>query len=115
LIRSKYYFIKVPHAAREVGSFWWKDILRLNVIFRNISNCVLGNGASVCFWDDLWTDSVPAQTYPRLASFARNRDASVMEVMDAVDLDSLFLLPLSLSAGLRRAGTPTNTVARSAL
>jgi hypothetical protein len=50
LIWSKYYFIKVPHAAREVGSFWWKDILRLNVIFRNVSNCVLGNGASVCFW-----------------------------------------------------------------
>jgi hypothetical protein len=52
LIWNKY-SSKVPHAAREVGSFWWKDILRLNTIFRNISKCELGNGASVCFWDDL--------------------------------------------------------------
>ena len=39
-----------------------------------------------------------AQTYPRLASFARNRGASVLEIMEAVDLDSLFLLPLSQQA-----------------
>jgi len=41
---------------------------------------------------------VLAQTYPRLASFARNRGASVLEIMEAVDLDSLFLLPLSQQA-----------------
>jgi len=39
-----------------------------------------------------------AQTYPRLATFARNRGASVLEIMEAVDLDSLFLLPLSQQA-----------------
>jgi len=98
LIWSKYYTHKVPHAAREVGSFWWKDVLRLNIIFRGIAKCELGNGASVCFWDDLWTDSVLSQTYPRLASFARNEDASVMEIMEADDLDTIFFLPLSQQA-----------------
>ena len=27
LVWSKYYATKVPHTAREMGSFWWKDIL----------------------------------------------------------------------------------------
>jgi len=98
LIWNKYYSTKVPHVARESGSFWWKDVLRLNIIFRGVVRCELGNGSSICFWDDLWTDSVLAQTYPRLASFARNRGASVLEIMEAVDLDSLFLLPLSQQA-----------------
>lgn len=98
LIWSKYYNNRVPHAAREMGSFWWKDVLWLNVIFRSIAKCELGNGSSVCFWDDLWTDSVLAQTYPRLASFARNDGVSVLEVMQAEDMDELFLLPLSQQA-----------------
>lgn len=27
LIWSKYYESKIPHVSREVGSFWWKDVL----------------------------------------------------------------------------------------
>ena len=98
IVWYKYYTSKVPHAAREIGSFWWKDVLRLNTIFRQISRCELGNGSSVCFWDDLWADSILSQMYPRLASFARNDDASVMEIMQAEDLDSIFFLPLSQQA-----------------
>ena len=98
LVWSKYYTTKVPHAARESGSFWWKDVLRLNTIFRDVTRCELGNGSSICFWDDLWADSVLSQTYPRLASFARNEGASMRKVMQADDLDSLFLLPLSQQA-----------------
>jgi hypothetical protein len=58
LVWHKHYNNRVPHAARELGSFWWKDVLRLNIIFRGIAKCELGDGSSVCFWDDLWTDSV---------------------------------------------------------
>jgi hypothetical protein len=38
LIWQKYYNGTVPHLAREKGSFWWKDILRLNVHFRGCCN-----------------------------------------------------------------------------
>ena len=31
LVWSKYYTNKVPHAAREVGSFWWKDKAQLSL------------------------------------------------------------------------------------
>jgi hypothetical protein len=49
LVWWKYYQDKVPHAAREVGSFWWKDILRLSNLFRRITRCTVGNGSTVLF------------------------------------------------------------------
>jgi len=47
LIWNRYYRNKVPHATREVGSFWWRDILRLNVLFRGIAKCNIGRGETV--------------------------------------------------------------------
>jgi hypothetical protein len=67
-------------------------VLRLNIIYRGVTKCELGDGSSI------WSDTVLSQTYPRLASFARNEGASVFEVMQADDLDNLFLLPLSQQA-----------------
>lgn len=49
LIWNRYYTNRVPHAMRELGLFWWKDVLWLNIIFRGISKCELGDGSSVCF------------------------------------------------------------------
>ena len=49
LIWFKYFQNKVPHAAREMGSFWWKDILRLHGLYRAIAHCKVGNGTSICF------------------------------------------------------------------
>lgn len=37
LIWSSYYQNEVPHATKEIGSFWWKDIMRLNIILRGIA------------------------------------------------------------------------------
>jgi hypothetical protein len=70
----------------------------LNIIYRGIAKCIIGDGSKVCFWDDLWTYSVLYLQYPRLASFARDIGIFVLEVMQAEDLDSLFLLPLSQQA-----------------
>jgi retron-type reverse transcriptase len=98
LIWSSYYLDKVPHAVREVGSFWWKDVLRLSTHFRGIAHCVLGDGSTVMFWEDLWGSSLLADDFPRLFSFARNKHLSVKAVLDAPDLDTLFRLPLSHEA-----------------
>jgi hypothetical protein len=95
IIWHKYYNGKVPHATRETGSFWWKDILRLKTLFRTFTKCQIGNGSTICFWDDSWNGFVISEAYPRLASFAKKKDASVMEIMQANDLDSIFFLPLS--------------------
>jgi hypothetical protein len=72
--------------------------MRLNVIFRGIARCQIGNGQTVCFWDDLWTNDVLLHQYPRLASYARSERSSVFEIMQAEDLDSIFMMPLSVEA-----------------
>jgi hypothetical protein len=98
LVWSKYYINKVPHATREVGSFWWKDILRLNSLYRSIASCSLGDGSTVLFWDDKWSHVILAETFPHLLQFSRNDRISVQGVMQAEDLDSLFMLPLTQEA-----------------
>jgi hypothetical protein len=37
LIWNRYYPDAIPHLAREKGSFWWKDILRLHTQFRGVA------------------------------------------------------------------------------
>jgi hypothetical protein len=98
LIWNRYYGNKVPHAAREVGSFWWKDILRLSTLYRGIASCSLGDGSTVLFWDDLWAHRVLSQDFPRLFSFAKNARASVKLLMSQTSLDDIFNLPLSPQA-----------------
>jgi hypothetical protein len=80
---------------KGIWFFWWKDILRLNGIYRRFSKCDIGDGVSACFWEDRWYESLFATSFPRLASFALNSAASVKEVLEAEDLDALFFLHLS--------------------
>lgn len=49
LVWTKHYVDKVPHSARVTGSFWWKDVLRLNIVSRNIAKCTVGNSTTVSF------------------------------------------------------------------
>jgi len=42
LIWIKYYIGKIHHSSREVGSFWWKDVLRLSTLFRGIAKMQSG-------------------------------------------------------------------------
>jgi hypothetical protein len=93
----------VPHATREVGSFWWKDILRLNNIYRSLSRCIIGNGATACFWEDRWAENILANSFPRLASFSKSSLISVLDTLVATDLDSIFFLPLSEQAEMELA------------
>jgi len=95
LIWHRYYTNKVPHVATPVGSFWWKDILKLSVLYRAIALCTVGDGASVSFWDDLWAGEVLSSKFSCLYSFAANTGISVKQIMLSEDLDSIFNLPLS--------------------
>ena len=100
LVWHRYYLNKVPHTAREIGSFWWKDVFRLHSLYRGIAHCVVGNGATVCFWEDLWGANgvVLATEFPRIASFLKSNTISVQEVMQTDNLDDIFHLPLSQQA-----------------
>ena len=83
LIWFKYYSEKVPHTSKEVGSFWWKDVMRLNNLYRSSSRCTAGTGSTVCFWEDRWTDDILSTTFPRIASFSKSDNISVQQVMQA--------------------------------
>jgi len=95
LVWFKYYSNKVLHAACEVGSFWWKDVLRLSSLYRTIARCTVGDGSTICFWDDQWYGPILKHVYPRIASYSRSESISVFDIMQAKDLDTLFFLPLS--------------------
>lgn len=58
----------------------------------------MGDGSSVLFWDDQWTNQTLSEQYPRLLSFTKNPRISVKEVFDAEELESLFFRPLSQGA-----------------
>lgn len=98
LVWNKYYDSKVPHECRELGSFWWRDVMRLNIIYRGIARCTLGDGSTVSFWDDLWSNSILSLEYPRLHSFAKDSSVSVQQLMLEQDLSDVFALPLSIEA-----------------
>ena len=96
LIWNKYYRTKVPHASTVIGSFWWKDIIKLNVLYRGVAKCSIADGSTVTFWEDIWSEALLSHRYPALFSFVLNPEISVKEVVLAPDLDSIFHLPLSL-------------------
>lgn len=98
LIRWKYYQDKVPHAAREVGSFWWKDVLRLSNLFRSITTCKVGDGTPILFWEDSWTGNILSDSFPHLLSFTIDTKASVKEIVSEPDFEDCFHLPLSQEA-----------------
>ena len=58
----------------------------------------MGNGSSVCFWEDEWAGEILAEKYPRIASQAKSTTTSVKEIVQADDLDTIFFLPLSQEA-----------------
>jgi hypothetical protein len=72
--------------------------VRLNGNYRGFSQCIIGDGVTICFWEDRRTEIVLAITYPRLASFALNHAASVKDILEADELVSIFILPLPQEA-----------------
>ena len=67
-------------------------------LFRGIANCKIGDGSTVLFWSDLWNDNVMQIKFPRLYSFAKNKNISVSQFLLNNSLQSQFHLPLSEQA-----------------
>ncbi|WVZ77127.1 hypothetical protein U9M48_025027 [Paspalum notatum var. saurae] len=88
LIWESYYQDKVPHASRLVGSFWWKDILKLYPHYKQLAVCRVGDGVSTLFFEDQWLDQSIKDMFPRLTSFALDQLMSIKEIKDAPDLNS---------------------------
>lgn len=66
------------------------------MLYRGIAKCYLGDGSTISFWEDLWTNEVLATKFPSLFSFASCPSISAKEVAQLEDLDSIFHLPPSM-------------------
>jgi hypothetical protein len=84
----------VPHATKDRGSFWWKDLLRLCDVYRGIARCTVGDGSTVLFWSDIWNGHLLQDKFPRLSSFAKDKLFSVAMFLSTTQMGKLFHLPL---------------------
>ena len=98
LLWDNYYTEKIPHAAEPLGTFWWRDILKLTPVYRGVSRVRMVTGSTALFWKDLWNDNVLEITHPRAFSFATKEDVSVEDFLGSTTLDENFYLPLSPQA-----------------
>ena len=80
LIWKTYYSTEVPHMAKEKGSFWWKDLLRLNFQMRGVAFCVPSRGDTISFWHDLIDDKIHSVAFPNLFAYARNQRIYLWEL-----------------------------------
>ena len=85
-----------PQARSLVGSFWWKDIMKLFDKFR-LATCHPHRGKVAIFWSDHWMGEALKDTYPQLFSFTTKPKCSIRYFLDQVT-DRKFTLPLSTQA-----------------
>lgn len=86
-----------PHARSPVGSFWWKDVLKLFQDFCTRTICKPNMGNSVLIWKDNWLNPPPSERFPHLFSFAKKQKCSLKFFMES-DASRNFTLPLSVQA-----------------
>jgi hypothetical protein len=98
LIWHKYYQNVIPHLAREKGSFWWKDILRLHVLYRCVAVCLPSRGDTVAFWEDVIDGNLHSVTFPNLAGYAKDPKASLWKHRNKGNLINCFNISMSRAA-----------------
>jgi hypothetical protein len=98
LVWYKHYPEGVPHAQAPCGSFWWRDAMGLNGIFRGAFTCEIKDGDSILLWKDPWKDPPLCDRAARLYSFALQKDVSVSDFINRRSLEEQFVLPLSIEA-----------------
>jgi hypothetical protein len=77
------------------GSFWWRDILKLQDDYKGMAMVSVKDGPTSFLWHDLWEGSVCSQTYPELFSYAKNQQISLKVAASPPLIQNLFHLPLS--------------------
>lgn len=66
-----------PHVMSLVGSFWWKDVLKLFEKFKSFSVYIPNKGNSMLLWGDNWSGSILKNSMPQLFSFTRKPKCSI--------------------------------------
>ena len=73
--------------------------MKLVEAYRSITTVRISTGDTALFWSDIWhSDGLLQSQFPRLYSFALDKNLSVQEVIECQDRAELFFLPLSTQA-----------------
>lgn len=68
------------------GTSVWKGILKISKWFHSNISFRVGNGASICFWTDLWEgSSTIAADFPQIFRLSKLKDGSVQDHMHFQD------------------------------
>lgn len=78
-----------------LGSFWWKDILKLLSTFQKFVKCKAGIGDTIRLWKDPWSQLPFQQQFPELYSFTNNAEITLHNAIHSENRENLFHRPLS--------------------
>lgn len=92
------YYTKTPPNEKLEGSHWWKSLLKLIPLYKEVAKCTVGSGQAILFWKDSWTEQPLNLLYPELHSFAISNNNTVVEMINCQDLADQFHRPLTLQA-----------------
>lgn len=91
LVWEKYYQNGRLPTSANIGSFWWRDILKLIDKYKGLASVIIQDGKSCLFWDDLWNGTVPKLNFPELYSFSKKEEYYLCR--DEIDPQSAHSLP----------------------
>jgi hypothetical protein len=86
-----------PHHRKDVGSFWWRDVMSISDNFFMMAKCVANEGSTIYFWRDAWNAGVLQWKFPQLYSFTLNKNTSAKSFMSG-DIHRHFWRPLYIEA-----------------
>jgi hypothetical protein len=55
IIWANHYSSTLP-SAKLVGSFWWRDILKIQESYKELARVEIGDGKTTLLWHDNWDD-----------------------------------------------------------
>lgn len=64
LVWENYYSNGKLPGQQKMGSFWWRDIVKLLDKFKGIAKATAQNGTTILVWQDLWNDNIPKLLFP---------------------------------------------------
>jgi hypothetical protein len=91
LIRNSYYYKEAPHAITVCGSFWWRNIMKMFELYRQVTHCKIGSGETILFWSDNWNDGVIDDIFPDSPLLQRTNSFQLKRHYKLLILHRLFI------------------------
>jgi hypothetical protein len=96
IIWANHYNNSLP-SVKPVGSFWWKDILKIQGAFKDLARVEIEDGKTTLLWHDNWDGLCKSARFSELWSFASFKDVNIHQARLALP-NEMFHTPLSAEA-----------------